>query len=217
MAGLQQENDQVTGAKKEGSALRAFFASSFGQSVAMLLLTALVSGLVVPYIMDLKAKRDIKLQAQAALLENISETLMTYETQALDLSFFKAYPAQKDSADAEQNELYQRSADTAISRYLNSVTDIFIQLRIQVIKANSLASPGISKKLYYFHKDVLKDQDFRISDLLAKNASVQQWKEMHAYNRKILARATILISDIATDFRLNAHNEPPLVDSTYAP
>jgi hypothetical protein len=97
------------------------------------------------------------------------------------------------------------------------VVDIFVQLRIEVIKANNLASPSVSKKLYEFHKDVLKDQDFRISELLAKDATVQEWKDMHAYNRKILARSTLLISEIATDFGINEYNHQPLVDSTYAP
>ena len=224
MDDLNEENEIhiVANEQRSVTALlrKIFLTESFLEKITFLFLTTLVSGIFVPYIMNLKAKREIKLQAQEKLLEDVSETLMRYETLALDVSFYKSYPPTKlkvDAASKEEINLYIKSYDDAVARYLKEIVDIFIQLRVQVIKANSLASSGVSKKLYYFHKNVLKDQDFRISSLLAKNATQQEWIDLHGYNRKILARATLLISDIATDFSINENKDRPQVDSSFAP
>jgi|GEM_PF-6073713 len=190
-------------------------ADAFWEKISLLIITALVSGLLVPYIMDMKAKREIRLQAQAKLLDNISETLMTYETLALNVSLYRAYPPPVDSQNSEGNALYEATSADAVSRYLKDVVDIFIQLRVQVNRANSLASPHVGQKLYDFHKNILKNQDDSISNLLANDkATLQQWKDMHAYNRKILARTTLLIADVAADFSIS--NNRPVVDSANA-
>src|SRR4051794_27464018 len=92
---------------------------SFIEKASLLILTALISGLLIPYIgnniQSKKAKNDIVFQNQSKLLDDIAKTLLTYETLVLDVSWYKSNSLIEDSF------IHQK----AYERYTNKVVDLF--------------------------------------------------------------------------------------------
>ena len=119
---------------------KALTSESFVEKVALLLLTALLSGLIVPLVISsLQATRtrsEAILQAQAKLLEDVSETILTYETLALDVSWFKTKTAQNE-------DLHQK----AFAKYSERVVDLVAKWRAQAARAQTLVSPAVSAKI----------------------------------------------------------------------
>jgi hypothetical protein len=91
--------------ERKASVVRnALTSESFVEKVALLLLTALLSGFLLPYAIArynneasarqkaddfARLKNDSILQAQAKLVEDFATIVLTYETLALDVSWYK--------------------------------------------------------------------------------------------------------------------------------
>ena len=69
-----------------------FLSASFLEKLVLLLVTALISGLLVPLVVKsieaTRARNNAILEAQTAFLDDISETILTLETLILDISFY---------------------------------------------------------------------------------------------------------------------------------
>lgn len=65
---------------------------SFIGNAIILVLPVLLSGLLIPYVTNeiqrIKTKNEIIFQAQSKLLDDVSKTILTYETLLADISWF---------------------------------------------------------------------------------------------------------------------------------
>jgi hypothetical protein len=129
---------------------RALTSESFVEKVVLLLLTAALSGIIIPIFINqlnaqaeqqlkireaIKAKNEAVLQAQAKLWDEFSEVVLTYETLALDVSWYRNPLGLDESRYAK-----------AYERYSDRIVDLLSRWRALASRAETLVSPSISKQ-----------------------------------------------------------------------
>lgn len=176
---------------------QALGSASFIEKAVLLVLTAVTSGALVPYIGDkiqaAKTQNEAITQAKTKLLDDFTNTIITYEYLAGDVSYYKA-----DSAVA--NDKMQAMA---FERYSNKVTDLMAQWGVEIARAKTLVSPEISDKLEKFMDKVLTEQETKLVTLYNNNAGVDEWSAMNDLTGKMYDEAKKLIADLSVDLKLN--------------
>jgi len=179
--------------------IEIFKSDSFVEKASLLLLTALISGFLVPYISSeiqrRAARNDAIIQSQTKLLDDVSRTLMTYETLLLDVSWYKTV----EGYDEEMHKL-------AYKKYADRVVDLLTDWRVEAIKARTLSSPEVSDRLTSFQQKMFRLQDGPMINLFREKAAGPQWQELHETNRKMANEAKELISDLAIEMKLTKDN-----------
>lgn len=193
---------------KNANVLRKVLTSeAFIEKVFLLLLTVVLSGLAIPYILsrlnasdsarqqmlaESKARQEAIIQAQSDLLNDFSEVVFTYETLALDVSWYGTSFAQNDEL-----------SEKAFTRYNEQIVELVSRWRILASRAQFLASPSISEEMLDFlNQKVFQEQDKPIVRLYNQNASVEEWDRQHGENQRILEEANQLIASLATGLNL---------------
>jgi cell division protein FtsL len=185
-----------TAAKAPGVVRSALISVSFIEKAVLIILTALISGLLIPYVSNkiqtANAHREIVLQSESKLLDDITNTIITYEFLVADVSYYKS-----DSTIA--NDKMQA---LAFERYSNRVVDLFSQWGVEVAKAKNLTSPEISDKLNKFMNKVLDKQDAPLLALFSSQAPVKDWMALNDLNGKMYEEAKGLINELAVDLKI---------------
>jgi cell division protein FtsL len=209
-SGLDGATNSEKPDSREGVIRKVATSESFVEKVLLLLLTIILSGIIVPIIINyltsksaerqkaieaMKAKDQSILQAQSNLLNDLSETILTYETLALDASWY-------GTEDINNKEMHQK----AFLRYNDRTVDLISKLRALASRAQTLASPAISNKINAFMYKIFEVQDKPLNRLYTSNASFQQWGEQHEKTNEMLVEANSLISEIANDLGLSRDN-----------
>lgn len=188
---------QTETTKKAGAIGQALGSASFIEKAVLLLLTAITSGVLIPYIGDkmqaAKTRNEALTQAKAKLLDDVTSTIITYEYLAGDVSYYKA-----DSAVA--NDKMQA---LAFERYSNKVVELMAQWGVEIARAKTLVSPEISDKLEKFMDKVLTEQETKLVALYNNNASVDEWSKMNDLTGTMYEEAKKLITELAVDLKLN--------------
>ncbi|MFM6925397.1 MAG: hypothetical protein ACKOU7_07820 [Ferruginibacter sp.] len=188
---------QTEPTKKSGAISQALGSASFIEKAVLLVLTAVTSGVLIPYIGDkmqaAKTQNQALTQAKAKLLDDVTSTIITYEYLAGDVSYYKA-----DSAVA--NDKMQAMA---FERYSNKVTDLMAQWGVEIARAKTLVSPEISDKLEKFMDKVLTEQEPKLVALYNNNAPVEEWSRMNDLTGVMYEEAKKLIAELAVDLQLN--------------
>ncbi len=166
------------------------------EKIILLMVTTILTGVMIPLIVgNLQKKQsrdDAILQAQAQLLDDISTTILTYETLALDVSWFKSKEGKDDS-----------SYKAAYKRYNERAVDLVAQWRAYAARAQTLVSPSVSKRIMDFLGRVFSEQDTPMIALHREGAEGAPWNEQHATNMRMLDEASRLIVEIAQDLNLS--------------
>jgi hypothetical protein len=177
------------------SPLRVLKSDSFIEKAFLLLLTALLSGMLVPLIIksidNAREKREALSRAQAKLFDDVSETLLTCETLMLDISWF-------GTQDAKNAEMQKK----AFERYTERSVDLVAKWRVQSSRAQTFASPHVSKKLNAFQIRFFDEQDTPMNRQWVKCGSECDWQQMHKKNEAMLGEANALIVELANDLGL---------------
>lgn len=188
------------------SVRKALTSEPFIEKLALLLVAIILLGLINPIIIwyiiqessksqresdATKARNEAIVQAQAKLLDELSETILTYEVLALDVSY--KYSAAKD---AEMAEL-------AFRRYSESTAALVAKWRVLAIKAKILAKPAASKKIDDFLLRAFEKQDVPMSRLHRASSPDLAWQQQHQTNIELFTEANGLISELATELDLN--------------
>jgi hypothetical protein len=195
-------------AKARSSMIRNVLSSeSFAEKAALLILTALLSSLAFPFALatydaraterqkrtDLKrAKDDSILQAQKKLVDDFATVIFTYETLALDVSWYKTKKG--------RDEILYRKAYT---RYSERVPDLLSSWRSLNARSRTLTSPSISTKLNDFQISVFENQDTPMNQLNQRAATEDEWSVQHRRNGEMLTKADALITDTMNDIGLS--------------
>ncbi|MEZ4714108.1 MAG: hypothetical protein R3A44_43390 [Caldilineaceae bacterium] len=140
-----------------------------------------------------QAKDDAILRAQSKLLDDIATTILTYETIAADVTWFKTEMAAND-------EMHEK----AFNRYNERVIDLVAQWRIQAAKAQTLVTPTVSDKINSFLNKVFDEQDTPMMKLYRQQADDEVWQEQHSKNILMIREANKLIEEIAKDLKISS-------------
>jgi hypothetical protein len=187
---------EVKTAKTQSAITQALGGASFIEKTVLLLLTAITSGVLIPYIGDkiqaTRTQNEAVTQAKAKLLDDVTNTIITYQYLAGDVSYYK-------SDSALVNDKMQAMA---FERYSNKVVDLMAQWGVEIAKAKTLVSPAIGDKLEKFMDKVLTEQEAKLVVLYSNNATVEEWTEMNDLTGKMYEEAKQLIAELAVDLKL---------------
>lgn len=177
------------------SLLHVLKSDSFIEKALLLVLTALLSGLIVPLVIksidSAREGREMLFRAQAKLFDDVSETLLTGETLMLDISWF-------GTPDAKNADMQRK----AFERYSERSVDLVAKWRIQSSRAQTLASPHVSSKLNAFQIRFFSEQDTPMNRQWIKCGTECDWQQMHSKNIAMLSEANSLIVELANDLGL---------------
>jgi hypothetical protein len=182
--------------------LLQLLSASFTENVLLLLVTAVLTGLLVPLVkgyMDDKKYRQQKqfeaqlarqtkvIESQVALLESMSQLLWQFHMSYLEVSYY---------AKAGNIKRY----DAALSEYDRKSWEYFIKIGAEIGKAQRLTSDSTYQKLKEFFDDWVRVVDNDIARLAATKAKQDVWAKHHdrAYiegGRKIDEVLTILTKE----------------------
>lgn len=193
---------------------RALGSVSFVEKAGLLLLTALLSGVLIPLcFMYLEARSTTReriqaqqaserarqleadrerdkaiLEAQSEMLMQFSDVLMTYETLALDVSWYGTPDIDNDAMLA-----------AAYQRYSEQTPELLTRWRLQASRASILVDPLIAQKMSLFLMDVMAEQDLNLNRLYSQGASAPDWQQQHEISNEMLNRANGLFRELAED------------------
>ena len=190
-----EENNEL----KKSLLNKTFTGPTFLQNLTLLLVTAFLSGLIIPYLSEknqrINARNEILLQSQNKLLEDLSKTLLTWETLLGDISWY--------GTSTVNNPLMQQKA---FERYSEKSPDLFAELKIEALRSKNLAPAEISDKIYRFQNEILDSQDTRINKLLLDKGTAADWDKMHDTNTRMISEVEDLLSKLAVDMKLTQTN-----------
>ena len=176
------------------------------QKIALLLIAALISGIAVPLIMKVitarmeESKKRIEssrirnqaiTSSQAKLLEEFSEVALTYETLALDVSWFGC-------TDSANKELQKKAFD----RYNEEIVDLHIRWRTLLIRSRLLTSGVTHQTMTDVFETTLVLQDSAIVRKYNDTVDSACWEIQHQTNQEVLTRVNDVIATLATDMKL---------------
>ncbi len=172
-----------------------FNTSSFWEKIVLLSVTALISGLLVPVVVksidETRAKQAAVRAAQERLYTDVSATLLTMQTLALDVSWFGT----SGSKDVDnQKKAYQRYNDRAV--------DLVAQWRTQIARAQTLATPAIASELNNTLTRYFISQDTPLVRMWAECGTQCDWDEQHKKNEEMLATINDYVRKLANDLQV---------------
>jgi hypothetical protein len=175
--------------------VRILTSAFFVQRALLLVLAAILSGLVVPVVfksVDAARENQIYVQrAQSKLFDDYSEALITYETLALDVSYYGIAEV--------KNVALQRKA---FEKYSERVTELHAKMHILASRAQTLTSKNISKKMSDFMGAIYETQDGPIIKNWSLCAEKCDWDQLHSSSMATGAKAKALIAELASDLGL---------------
>lgn len=179
--------------------LKTLSNESFIEKFILLILTVLLSGLIIPYVTSeiqrRKTRNDILIQAQTKLLDDVTRTIMTYETLLLDISWYQ-------TPDGYNREMHRK----AFNRYSDRATELLTDWRVESLKARYLSSILISNRLDSLQQEMFRLQDSPMNILYREDSSVVKWQKLHSINGKMASDARRLIYDLAIEMKLTNDN-----------
>ncbi len=172
-----------------------FNTSSFWEKMVLLGVTALISGLLVPVVVksidETRARQATVRAAQERLYTDVSATLLTLQTLALDVSWFGT----SGSKDVDnQKRAYQRYNERAV--------DLVAQWRTQIARAQTLATPAIASELNEMLTRYFISQDTPLVRMWAECATQCNWDEQHKKSEEMLATINDYVRKLANDLQV---------------
>jgi hypothetical protein len=179
----------------KSTVFRIFKSDSFIEHFLLLIITAILSGVIIPQIITradaIRLQREARSQAQEKLLDDISETIFSCETLILDVTWF--------GTDLAKNPEMQKKA---FDRYMERSVDLIAKWRAQTSRARVLASPKVSDKLTAFQLRFFNEQDTPMNRQWKTCSTNCDWNQLHKKNVDMLSESNVLIGDLARDFGL---------------
>ena len=166
---------------------QALTSQTFVQSVALLLATAALTGLLVPWIkgkVDAKSHREQKkyeadlarqqkiIDAQATLLTDFADAAWGYHALLAQVTYYKleGFYGLKGQ---------QGQYDTAFQVYDQKSWEFLSRLRVQMSKAQSLTERETQDHLEMLFRELL-DRDGDLSVMASRpDATAQEWQQLH--------------------------------------
>jgi hypothetical protein len=173
--------------------------SSFLEKILLLLVTAMLSGIIIPVIATriqrLNTMSDLQLEAEKRLFDDFTRVVIKYETLILDVSYY-GQPGMENP----------RLQQLALNKYFDQSTDLLADWRVQAVRANQLCGPAVAQKITKFQALMFEKQDMpmmKLSSDSTKNS--QEWGRLHKLNIEMYEKAEQLVIELAKDIRISSN------------
>jgi hypothetical protein len=193
------------------------FSQNFRENTILLVLTASLSGFLIPYILRKVDERKLReqkiiddrklreqkefeaelarqnkiIEAQAQLLDNLVQLLWEFHLLVLAVSYHKV---NHDQARYE----------AAVEEYAEKAWMYFGKIRTEISKASRLTSNETYQTLLIFI-DSLIELDIRLATLIRKDAPHEEWKIHHDFVFQTLtSQVDKIVSLLAEELRLSS-------------
>jgi hypothetical protein len=193
------------------------FSQSFIENVLVLILTAGITGFLLPYLLKLiderraRQQREIDdrrnreqkrfeaslarqskiIEAQVQLLDSLSKQLWDFLLLALTVSYYKLH---------SDEERYEK----ALVTYETGTWLLFGSLRTEISRARRLVSPEMHTQLLELYEKHLIIMDSRLIELVKNKADSRKWREMHQWLFGDVARETDdVLNRLADELKLS--------------
>jgi hypothetical protein len=178
---------------------------SFAENVALLAITAAITGLLVPTVKAVMDQRHFKEQkrydaelsrqssiiaAQVQLLDDLSTALWEYMLSLIEVSY---YEVNGDDARAER----------AFTKYEDAVASRFGRMQAEFSKARRLVSPDRYSELQRVYGTFL-ELDVSLMELQQSNAEREAWREQHRKAFSAQGPVSEALAHMAEEMRLAA-------------
>ena len=182
---------------QQSVAVRVLTSESFVEKLLLLILTVLISGAVIPIAIKqldtARESREALKRSQTKLFEDFSETVLTYETLILDVTWYGTAGA--------RNPAMQ---EAAFKRYSERSVDLVSRWRVEASRAQTLASPAVAKKMHDFMARFFIEQDTPMNVEWNKcGTSCKDWEVLHVKNEDMLGDADSVIEALAVEMKLS--------------
>ena len=194
------------------------FSQNFRESVTLLVLTASLSGFLIPYILKKVDERKLKeqkiiddrklreqkefeadlarqnkiIEAQAQLLDNLVQLLWEFHLLVLAVSYHKV---NQDQAKYE----------IVVEEYAEKAWMYFGKIRTEISKAARLTSNETYRTLLSFYTDSLMKLDVKLAALIRKEAPHEEWKLHHdLVFQTLTSQVDQIVSLLAAELRLSS-------------
>jgi len=185
------------------------FSHDFIENVAILLLTAGLTGVIVPLIfrlIDERRNREQKIfeaellrqsqiiDAQVKLLEDLSSLLWEYQLLLIAVPYYRQFP---------ERDLYP----AALKAYEENAGKLLSRIRAEISKALRLTPHPIYQELKDLYYKQLLPLDLKVSQLASSDARNQdrtgEWRELNGYAVSELSEIVDTIIDrLASELKL---------------
>jgi F0F1-type ATP synthase membrane subunit b/b' len=168
---------------------------AFVEQIILLALTALISGIVIPYIFKNIDERKLRqgkiIEAQAKLLDDLSQLLWKWRYLAKQVVYYGVQ---------ENHERY----DHAKKQYDEGVWEILEAFRVEISKSRRLVSEASYEKLDSFYKYIVGDIDIRVSGVIRETElNVDECREIATlFSHEVSQRIDDAMDDLASEVNL---------------
>src|SRR5579872_76552 len=180
---------------------------TFLQQVVLLLLTALISGFGIPYVMkvvdDRKAIRQKKFEAdlarqerlidsQSKLLDDLTQILWKWRYLAKSVVYYRS---------RNDKERY----DTARKQYEDTVWNLLNEFRTDISRSRMLVSESAFQNLNSLYDYVVHDLDLKVSDLMSEDSPHIQEdcrKMADRFSKEVSEKLDQALNDLASELQL---------------
>jgi RNAse (barnase) inhibitor barstar len=187
-----------------------YFNQAFLEKVILLVITALLTGFGIPYVLKRIEERKLReqkkfeadlvrqskiIEAQSKLLDALSGLLWNWRYLAKKVVYYGA---------EENMERY----DSAKKQYEEDIWGILYEFRIEISKSRRLVSETAYARLDSLYKYVVGEIDVKISDIIhANELDAKKSKEMaKRFSVEVSKKLDDSIDDLASELNLKVKN-----------
>ena len=168
----------------------------FIQKVVLLLITAVISGFGIPYVLNIVQERKLRqaklVDSQSKLLDDLTRILWKWRYLAKSVAYYRT------RNDSERYECARKD-------YENTVWSLLEEFRTEISRSRRLVSEGAFQRLNVLYEYVIHDLDFKISNLIASDDPRLQndWANMaHRFTKEVSSELDEALDHLAADLRL---------------
>ncbi len=186
----------------------------FLQKIMLLIVTALISGAGVPYVLkvvdDRKLRRQKKFEAdltiqqklidsQSKLLDDLTQILWKWRYLAKSVVYYGSI---------SQNERF----DAAKKHYEDEVWRLLNEFRTEISRSRRLVSEAAFQQLNSLYHYVVHDLDLKISELISKNnPDAQECRRLaDRFSNEVSTRLDDALNDLASELSLKVGATHPI-------
>jgi len=169
---------------------------AFVEKVILLLLTALISGLGIPYVLKVVDERRLRqgklIESQAKLLDDLTHTLWTWRYLAKSVAYYGA---------RGESERFQ----AAKKQYEDIVWGLLNEFRTEISRSRRLVSERAFRDLNALYDYVVHKLDHEISNLMPKKMEDAHdgWHELAwVFTEEVSTKLDQALDDLAAELRL---------------
>ena len=179
---------------------------SFLEKALLLIITAVLSGFLIPFILqDITQKKfkeqkifEAELLRQTKVLESqteffniISEVISKFQLLALETAYYKSH---------KNKEKYE----LAFKKYDEQIWSLYTKIHYEIDKSRRLISLRIHKRFLEFYQDILTNQDSTLVNLVERGdtATDHEWNQFHQLVNTNAIKAREILYDLAQELGL---------------